>query len=183
MANIRVPKHIEDMCTQCAHEVYLGDPPTEPYTLAVKELLIGTAVQESDRFRARRQYGFDYISLRGAWGLWQMEIGAATDAIKYLNKNPRMRDRAIRFITQGVAADIRIFSEMQAMTLMHMISLNDRLACALARVNYWQKKGRIPATPEGHAKYWKKYHNTSAGKGTTEEYLDKWYRLEFDHDS
>lgn len=49
---------------------------------------------------------------------------------------------------------------------------NDFLALLFTRLHYWLNSAEIPETIEDRAKYWKKYYNTSAGKGTPEHYLE-----------
>ncbi len=47
------------------------------------------------------------------------------------------------------------------------------IALIFARLRYWTVPEAIPATREARAKYWKKYYNTSKGKGSPEEYLER----------
>lgn len=46
------------------------------------------------------------------------------------------------------------------------------LCLLFTRLQYLPFKEVIPTTLEGRAKYWKKYYNTEAGKGTVEHYLE-----------
>lgn len=50
------------------------------------------------------------------------------------------------------------------------------LAIVSARINYLSKPGSIPDDIQGQAEYWKKYWNTSLGKGTVEQYMKNWRR-------
>ena len=47
----------------------------------------------------------------------------------------------------------------------------------MCRVHYLRVKEALPTTPEGYAEYWKKYYNTSSGKGTAKEFLDKYNKF------
>lgn len=47
------------------------------------------------------------------------------------------------------------------------------LAMLFCRLRYMKAKGAIPATLEGRAAYWKQWYNTSAGKGTVADYINK----------
>lgn len=46
------------------------------------------------------------------------------------------------------------------------------LAFIACRLHYKLVPEAIPESVEGRAGYWKKYYNTSAGKGTVEEYIE-----------
>lgn len=46
------------------------------------------------------------------------------------------------------------------------------LALCCARLKYKLIADPIPVTIEGRAKYWKKWYNSAAGKGTVESYLE-----------
>lgn len=54
------------------------------------------------------------------------------------------------------------------------------LAMLFCRLRYLTAAESIPATREGRANYWKKYYNTSAGKGTTQDYINKCQRAGVD---
>ena len=49
---------------------------------------------------------------------------------------------------------------------------NPYLSLIFTRLLYRFVKEPIPSTIEDRAKYWKKYYNTEAGKGTPEHYLE-----------
>jgi len=50
-----------------------------------------------------------------------------------------------------------------------------RLAVIMARLRYRVVKDPLPGTdPVALAEYWKKHYNTSAGKGTPEEFIANW---------
>lgn len=51
------------------------------------------------------------------------------------------------------------------------LNLSPLLATVFARLHYKLKPELIPQTLFGRANYWKKYYNTSAGKGTAAEYI------------
>ncbi len=42
----------------------------------------------------------------------------------------------------------------------------------MARLKYRLIKEEIPTSREGRARYWKKYYNTSLGKGTVQRYME-----------
>lgn len=47
------------------------------------------------------------------------------------------------------------------------------LALLFARLRYWTVTKPVPVTIEERAQYWKEFFNTSAGKGSAEEYLER----------
>lgn len=47
------------------------------------------------------------------------------------------------------------------------------LAMIFCRLRYLRAQGAIPDTLAGRAEYWKKWYNTSAGKGTVADYIKK----------
>ena len=49
---------------------------------------------------------------------------------------------------------------------------NPLLSAIITRLKYKFIPEQIPADKKGRAKYWKKYYNTVAGKGTTKHYLE-----------
>lgn len=55
--------------------------------------------------------------------------------------------------------------------LEYCILSNVALQIAFARIVYYRRPGAIPPTMGGRAAYWKKYYNTSLGKGTIDHYL------------
>ena len=48
---------------------------------------------------------------------------------------------------------------------------NPLLCVLFTRLKYKKVPEEIPMSLEGRAKYWKKYYNTVAGKGTVEHYI------------
>lgn len=57
-----------------------------------------------------------------------------------------------------------VYQELRTSPLLSMI---------FCRLRYLASPGAIPTTREGRADYWKKNYNTSAGKGTPADYLNK----------
>lgn len=48
---------------------------------------------------------------------------------------------------------------------------NLRYATAICRIHYYRIPHPIPTDLEGMAKYWKKYYNTSLGKGKVDDFI------------
>ncbi|MGL6121993.1 MAG: hypothetical protein ACRC1W_02995 [Shewanella sp.] len=53
------------------------------------------------------------------------------------------------------------------------LELSPLLAFIFCRLRYRVVTDGIPATRQGRAKYWKDHYNSSAGKGTAEEYIKR----------
>lgn len=47
------------------------------------------------------------------------------------------------------------------------------LSLIFCRLRYWTVPEAIPANRKGRAAYWKEHYNTSAGKGTADEYMQR----------
>lgn len=129
------------------------------WSIASMELLLGTAIAESG-LRALKQRGGP------ALGLWQMEPATHDDIVhNYLDYRGELRNKVL-FATASIGfnSDYLVF--------------NLRYACAFARIHYMRVPEPLPRENdiEGQARYWKKYYNTEAGKGTVKHYLKEWER-------
>ena len=59
----------------------------------------------------------------------------------------------------------------------NMLEYNPVLSILFARLKYKLIAEEIPHDLEGQARYWKKYYNTEAGKGTVEEYKQNYAKF------
>ena len=117
-------------------------------------LLMGTAAQESHLGKYRKQMGGG-----PALGIFQMEPATFNDIVNnYLRYKPELAARVER-----VARISRFKAED--------IENNDLLAICMARVHYLRVREAIPSDLDGWARYWKRYFNTTLGKGTEEEFI------------
>lgn len=129
------------------------------WTPAADQLLLGTALKESDGFRKLRQYGGG-----PAVGLWQMERATFDDLEgRYLLRRPELAER------------VRMLSHL---ALFEALAWNLAYACGLARVRYFMVPAPLPALDdiEAQARYWKQHYNTPGGRGTVAEYVETWQR-------
>jgi hypothetical protein len=135
---------------------------------------MGTAATES-HLRYRRQGGFSLASDRGAWGLWQTEVGSVADGLKMLAARQELRYRAAKFL-YGSEGDIDMegLLAMEARDVLRVIHSWDRLAVLFARLHYFRVAAPVPHTLMEQAAYWKEYYNTRLGKGTPMKYLNDW---------
>jgi len=52
-----------------------------------------------------------------------------------------------------------------------ILETNVAAQIAMCRLHYRRIPKPLPSSPEGQAKYWKKYYNSMAGRGTVEDFL------------
>jgi hypothetical protein len=127
-------------------------------SLAARELLLGTALQES---------GLKYLAQLGngpARGIFQMEPATHDDIWKnFLAYKPDLANRL-----QGTA--IKQSAEMMVGNMWY--------AAGMCRIHYYRVKAPLPAAGDlyGQAGYWKEYYNTPLGAGTVDEYVHNYRR-------
>ena len=120
-----------------------------------EDLLVGTAIHESGGFKAIRQ-----MNGGPALSYFQMEPATLYDLYEnFLKYRPELRDRIDQF-------------QLKPFSMVENLTLNPAYATAAARLQYYRVREAIPDDLNGQAAYWKKYWNTDAGKGTTEQYID-----------
>jgi hypothetical protein len=122
---------------------------------AAEELLLGTAIQESDLVH-RTQIGGG-----PALGLYQMEPDTHNDIWEnFLEYRPQLKDRVSAFLT----------SEDKLYNLQH----NDAYATAMARIHYSRVSSELPSSGDitGQAEYWKQHYNTDQGHGEVSDYIN-----------
>lgn len=124
---------------------------------AAEDMLIGTACQESHCGEYIRQ--LDCTGARGAFGIYQMELATARDIYDNFLRYKPVLYKTVEEL-RGPMMDIT-----QALTC------NLAYATAMARIHYLRVKEALPITLEAQAQYWKKYYNSSKGKGTPQEYV------------
>lgn len=128
---------------------------------AAEELLLGTAIVESD-LRFRKQLGDG-----PARGLFQMEPATHNDIWdNFLKYRPELA-KAIGKLIVSSGADKLVELEK-----------NDKYACAMARAHYLRTPIPLPRSGdvEAMAKYWKDYYNTWKGRGKFTKYVEGWVK-------
>lgn len=96
-----------------------------------------------------------------ACGIYQMEPATARDILEnYLSYKP------------DLATEVRNLY-ISRLSLEDNLTMNFAWATAMCRIHYLRVKEPIPSTLEERAAYWKKYYNTSKGKGFTYDYITK----------
>jgi len=123
---------------------------------AARELLLGTAIQES---------GLKYLAQLGdgpAVGLFQMEPATHDDIWKnFLAYQPKFAERLI-------GTGVKKNAIAMAGDLWY--------AAGMCRLHYYRVSAPLPEAGdlESQAAYWKKYYNTIQGAGTVEHYIRNW---------
>lgn len=124
-----------------------------------EELLLGTALHESQGLKRIRQY-------QGGPALSYFQIEPATlydlydNFLKYRPEKRALLDHY----------------QIPTLSLSENLIMNVAYATAAARLLYYRTPETIPEGLEAQAALWKKYWNTSAGKGTADQYISH-YRL------
>lgn len=101
-------------------------------------------------------------------GLTQVDPGTF-EWLRYKYKSSRYAGTLLKEF--GVDLSRTVYQELRTSPLLAML---------FCRLRYLAVPESIPTTREGRASYWKKYYNTSAGKGTPQDYIDKCQRAGVD---
>ena len=128
------------------------------WSVAAEELLLGTALIESDLIH-RRQIGGPALSF------FQMEPKTHNDIWEnYLKYRAQLAGRVKQLLTSE--RDDKLVE----------LEVNDKYACAMARLQYLRVSAPLPQIGDvaGMAAYWKLYYNTLRGRGEVPEYIRKW---------
>jgi hypothetical protein len=133
--------------------------PVIPFNQNAVELLMGTAMQESNLGGAIHQFGGP------ALGAWEIEVYNALWT--WVKNHP-----AILAKMTGLAAP--------GLSLEQNMEGNLFFNCAMARIYYWGIPAPLPAAgdTEGQWEYYKKYYNTDAGAATRDQYMAGWAALQ-----
>ena len=127
---------------------------------AAMELLMGTAAQESC-------LGTYLHQIRGpALGIFQMEPATEADIWQnYLRYKPALAD-AVRQVSSV------------AVPSAWALETNLAYQIIMARLHYYRVREPLPdpGDIEALGRYWKKYYNTAAGRGTVEEFVANYRR-------
>lgn len=134
----------------------------ELYSESAVVLLLGTAAQESHLGTYLRQVGGG-----PARGLFQIEPATHDDCWRnYLGARKDLAARVQRFVAPACRP-------------VDQLEWNLAYACAIARVQYLRDKMPLPPASDLRqvAATWKRWWNTTSGKGTVDEFLANYRRL------
>lgn len=159
---------------------YIVDPVLEALGLKGRNLMLGTAAQESLMGTYIHQIGGP------ARGLWQPEDETHDWIWEYLlreddpNNTREKRDKWAKWLANvdnyALITDTnrKAWIEAKHYQIFHDRLIYDlRYCCAIARLKYYTIPVPLPAEDDikGMARYWKRYYNSSAGKGTEEQFI------------
>lgn len=126
---------------------------------AAEELLLGTAIQESNLTFLHQQGGGHAV------GLWQMEPATHDDIWK-------------NYLASKVKLGLSILGNYHIPDA-NRAAYDLRYAAAMCRVHYLRVPEALPVVGDraGQSAYWKRWYNTIHGAGTVQEYLSNWNRV------
>lgn len=132
---------------------------------AAAMLLLGTAAAESKMGEYLEQH-----PQGPAKGIYQMEVRTYNDLMQWVQHNDVLGEA------------IKPFIASKPYPTSQQLVGNLYLATAASRLYYWRISESLPQADDlpGLAGYWKKYYNTSAGKGTPEKFLQAWLEANLD---
>jgi hypothetical protein len=125
---------------------------------AAENLVLGTALQESNLHYLRQ------LNEGPARGIYQMEPATHDDIWdNFLAYRTELRERVSAFL---VADHDRV----------DQLVWNLAYATAMCRVHYMRVRHALPSPDDvrGLAEYWKQYYNTPQGRGTADEFAQKY---------
>lgn len=139
------------------------------YSTAASELLLGTAIQESN-LTFLTQLDGDDDPYDDAMGFFQSERRTIID----IHENWLRYRELERGLVNRICGFPREFTPPPEAVIWNL-----RYAVCIARIHYRRVKEPLPTAGDlwGMAHYWKKYYNTSGGKGTPRQYVENWCRV------
>jgi hypothetical protein len=129
------------------------------YSEDAVSLLLGTCAQESQLGRYLVQQG---IGFKGGIGIYQIQALSYNSA---WNKQVEC--------STAMKAKIRLYLGYQGQPAPERMASDLSLATIMCRLYYYGIHQPLPKADDiqGQAEYWKKYYNTSMGKGTVEQFV------------
>lgn len=130
-----------------------------PFTKNASQLLLATAIKESQNFKYRKQIGGPALSY------FQIEPDTHND----------VWDNYLKFRPKLAALITQLLSSPKADKLAEL-ETNDNYAAAIARIVYKRSPAKLPPADDisAMANYWKQHYNTPLGKGTPKGFIDIW---------
>ena len=140
----------------------------DAWSIAAGNLILGTAVQESECGYYLHQLGDG-----PALGIYQMEPATHDDCWNnFLKYRQDLSDPIKRWTRAGWAGGVPgVNPEAGEMVW------NLAYATAMCRVKYLRVAEAIPDTLPEQAAYWKRFYNSEQGAGTETEYIHAWQRI------
>lgn len=131
------------------------------WSQSAENLLMGTAAQESRMGQYLTQLGNG-----PARGIFQMEPNTLHDIqVNFLKYKPSLAELAEKH-------------KAPALSDASNLICNLAYAALMCRIHYLRVREALPDADDlpGLARYWKRYYNTSLGKGTESEFIENYHR-------
>lgn len=141
----------------------------ELYSQAAEDLLLGTALKESNLIYTHQIGG-------PALGYFQMEPNTYGDIFEnYLKFRPNLLAKTTNLVAYGIN---------QAPNPI-VLESNHKFAAAMCRIKYARVPKPLPLQGDviGMANYWKTYYNTGEGAGTIQEFVDLYNKYNVNSDT
>ncbi|MAH46405.1 hypothetical protein CMI37_11275 [Candidatus Pacearchaeota archaeon] len=145
----------------------------DAWSPAAEALVIGTALQESD-LRYVRQLGNG-----PALGVCQMECATYRDTwVNFLRYRPKLVEAIQDYSSSTPKAFEIINGGKFTFPAPQQLAWNLALSVSMCRVHYLRVPAALPEADDiqGLARYWKRYYNTPAGRGTAAEWMESYSR-------
>jgi len=154
--------------------VYYRKRPNARYTEIIARQLFGIAAHESMGFRATRQFGYDWKSTEGAFGLWQVETSSVIHTYGKLRHRPQIEANASAWLFRHPSAAGGVLDKLNLGSMMRLMMGWDELACFFARCHLLWDPEPIPESIEDQAGKWDEVYNRNPNAGFPGEYLLNW---------
>ena len=137
---------------------------------AATALLRETAIQESNMGQTDGTYTMSDGSGkfgRGSFGVSQVDERTFNDTLSRLRGDKGQPRNLVKWVDI-----IKDKTDINLTEVTYRELSDPTLSLIFSRLHYLKVADPVPPTAAGRSKYWKKYYNTSAGAGTSQEYLD-----------
>ena len=137
---------------------------------AATALLRETAIQESNMGQTDGTYTIsdaDGEFGRGSFGVSQVDERTFNDTLSRLRGDKGQPRNLVKWVDI-----IKDKTDINLTEVTYRELSDPTLSLIFSRLHYLKVADPVPPTAAGRSKYWKKHYNTSAGAGTSQEYLD-----------
>lgn len=150
------PNHLREVVIRPALEL-IG-----MHSQAAEDLLLATALQES----------------AGGHYLCQLDSGPAIGIFQM--EPATYHDHWLNFIRHRPALQTLLWGRFNGQPAAKRMATDLLLAAVMCRIHYFRVAEPLPQTGDiqAMANYWKKYYNTSLGKGTTADFIHNWQKTQ-----
>lgn len=136
----------------------------QKYSLAARNLLLGTCAQETEMGTYLRQ-----INNGPGLGPYSMQDATQRDIVNRFLLLPV--NKALKLKVDGLVSNAYLYGDRNQELMVNMA-----YATALARIRYMYTDEPLPDANDiqGLANYWKQHYNTPDGSGTIEQFMERY---------